>query len=348
MAKMGIVQGYDDGFFYPAKSITRAEFATVAMRFDILINGATHGLTDISGHWAEGYIASAYQIGWVDGYEDGSFRPNQPITRTEAAKLINRVLKRRVDQVGLLKEIVIKWPDLEVEHWGYYELMEATISHDYERRYEDRIMEDWTGKGTDMYFATDDIPTPSQSELPPYQPSPGTVVWTEQNTEPEAVIVVEAEQTKEHEVPSEAFQIPKEDYEEFLRIMAILEQEAAVKAIAEAEAKAEADARAATEAEAAKVEMVTLSKEEYEMIMKAISDRKQEETAIPEPVSEVYHKQIPIETPQPQATNATHTVAVGDTLWGLSVKYDTSVAAIKALNGLTSDVVQVGWQLKVR
>lgn len=147
-----IVNGYPDGNFYPDNAITRAEFATIAMRFDILDENATHGFIDISGHWAEKYIASAYQMGWVDGYEDGSFKPDQPITRTEAAKLINRVLKRRIDQVGIKQELVIRWPDLPIEHWGYYELMEATISHDYVRRYEGRVMEDWTGAGIDIDF----------------------------------------------------------------------------------------------------------------------------------------------------------------------------------------------------
>ena len=341
MANMKIVLGYDDGFFYPAKPITRAEFATIAMRFDILIENATHGLTDISGHWAERYIASAYQIGWVDGYEDGSFLPNKPITRTEAAKLINRVLKRRVDQVGLLSEIVIKWPDLEIEHWGYYELMEATISHDYERRYEDRVMENWTGKGTDMYFATDDIPTPTPDQLPPYQPSPVITVWTEPDAEamqePEIISLPEAYVETPIElvslpVPSETVDIAKDEYEELLRILAIQEQEEAIRAAEEAEAKT-------NEKEAKKAEtpeMVTLTKEEYEELLKAVSTRIQKEEPQLQP------------QPQPQSITITHTVVLGDTLYGISKKYGMTIAEIKALNGLTSDVIQVGKQLIVK
>ena len=307
MENLKIVQGYEDGFFYPVKPITRAEFATVTMRFDILIEDATHGFTDITGHWAEKYIASAYQVGWVDGYEDGSFKPDKPITRTEAAKLINRVLKRRVDQVGLLQEIVIKWPDLEVEHWGYYELMEATISHDYVRRYEERVMENWTGKGTDMYFSTDDIPAPLPEQLPPYQPSPEIVMWTPQITEP-------APEPEENEAVTETIDIPKDEYEELLKILA--EQEAETEAEEEAEAKA--------------LEMITLSKEEYDAIMKAVSEREPEEEPLPQPAV------------------VTHTVVIGDTLWALSEKYGTTISAIKALNGLTSDVIQLGQQLRVK
>ena len=335
MANLGIVQGYEDGFFYPVQPITRAEFATVTMRFDILIEDATHGFTDISGHWAERYIASAYQVGWIDGYEDGSFQPDKPITRTEAAKLINRVLKRRVDQVGLLGEIVIKWPDLEVEHWGYYELMEATISHDYERRYEERVMENWTGKGTDMYFSTDDIPTPSPDQLPPYQPSPERFVWTEQNTEPVWVPEIVAEPAEYIEEAPEAapisdtaetISIPKEDYEELLRILAIKEQEEAIKAAEEAEARAKAEEEAAI---AIAREMVTISKEEYEAIMKAISEINTE--ALPKKPAEA----------------VTHTVVLGDTLWAISEKYGTTIWEIKVLNGLTSDVIHLGQQLRV-
>ena len=174
MANLGVIRGRGDGFFYPKEAITRAEFVAIATRFDVLIENPTHGFSDIAGHWAEDYIASAYQIGWVDGYEDGTFRPDDLITRSEVAKLINRVLKRRVDQVGLMTSIAPKWPDLPVEHWGYYELMEATTSHDYERRYDNRVMENWTGRANDINFSTTHLPTPSPEQLPVYQPSPVT------------------------------------------------------------------------------------------------------------------------------------------------------------------------------
>ena len=152
LTKAKILKGDDMGNFRPRSSVTRAEFAAIATRFDNLPADANHGLTDIAGHWAEEAIAAAYQMGWVDGYEDGSFRPNDPITRAEAAKLINRVLKRRVDQHGLLDELVIDWPDLPVEHWAYYELMEATVSHESHHRYDNRIMEKWTGPADDINF----------------------------------------------------------------------------------------------------------------------------------------------------------------------------------------------------
>ena len=152
LSNAGIVKGDLNTHYNPLNMITRAEFATIATRFDSLNENATHGLIDISGHWAERQIAAAYQMGWVNGYEDGTFRPDEPITRAEAAKLINQVLKRRVDQEGLLAELVIEWPDLPVEHWAYYEIMEATISHEYNRRYDDRVMENWTGPAPDINF----------------------------------------------------------------------------------------------------------------------------------------------------------------------------------------------------
>jgi len=212
----------------------------------------------------------------------------------------------------LLAEIVIKWPDLEVEHWGYYELMEATISHDYERRYEDRVTENWTGKGTDLYFGTDDIPTPSPEELPPYQPSPGTIVWTEQVAElpwqePE---ITPAEVTQEAGLPSETetVDISNEVYEEYQRILAVQEQELSAK-----------------EAAAKSSEIVTLSREEYEKIINAVSLN---------------------ESAQHEAVK--HTVVIGDTLWDIAEKYNTTISEIKALNGLTSDVIQLGQQIRVR
>ena len=155
LASVGIVNGDENSDFRPLDMVTRAEFAAMATRFDNLTDDATHGLTDISGHWAEMPIAASYQMGWVDGYEDGTFRPDNPITRAEAAKLINRVLKRRVDQNGLMHDLVIEWPDLPIAHWAYYEIMEATISHKSFYRYDNRVMEKWSGSSSDLDFTID-------------------------------------------------------------------------------------------------------------------------------------------------------------------------------------------------
>lgn len=154
MRKSGVIQGYEDGTFRPASHITRAEFLAIAVRFDGLISGAENSFTDTAEHWAESYISTAVSRGWADGYPDGTFLPNQPITRAEAVKLINRVLERGVDKQGLPPELAAEWSDVGEDYWGYFEIQEATVSHYYERRYpngEDNV-ENWTGGRADLDF----------------------------------------------------------------------------------------------------------------------------------------------------------------------------------------------------
>jgi len=83
LSSIDILSGYPDGTFKPGNAITRAEFATIASRFDQLVSTDSNAFSDISGHWAVGYINSASAKGWMNGYEDGSFKPNNKITRAE-------------------------------------------------------------------------------------------------------------------------------------------------------------------------------------------------------------------------------------------------------------------------
>lgn len=136
-----IITGYTDGSFRPDAYITRAELAAIASRFDDISGGETR-LTDIDGHWAEDLISSAYNKGWVDGYPDGSFRPDQNITRAEVMTLVNRVLERAVDQDGMLDDMVT-WSDNQPSSWYYEAVQEATNSHDYSRD-EGETLETWT------------------------------------------------------------------------------------------------------------------------------------------------------------------------------------------------------------
>ncbi len=84
-----------------------------------------------------GHINSAAEYGWISGYEDGTFRPNQYITRAEAVSMVNRVLNRYADAEFVDSNLteMTTFVDLEVEpkHWGYYPIMEATNGHAYER-----------------------------------------------------------------------------------------------------------------------------------------------------------------------------------------------------------------------
>nr|WP_268238213.1 S-layer homology domain-containing protein [Paenibacillus aceti] len=132
MTNAGIITGYPDGVFKPGQSITRAEFAAIAARFDKLDERESGLFTDISGHWAEKYILSAGNKGWIKGYTDGTFRPNQYITRAEAMSFINSVLNRKVKEDGIHKDAK-KWPDNPATSWFYEDVIEATNNHDYSR-----------------------------------------------------------------------------------------------------------------------------------------------------------------------------------------------------------------------
>ena len=141
LSNAGIITGYPDGTFRPDASITRAELATIAAKFDDLESGICR-LTDIGGHWAEQYIVSAYSKGWVDGYPDGTYRPDNSITRAEVVTLVNHVLERAVDTDGMLDDM-ITWSDNLPSAWYYEAIQEATNSHDYDRL-ETEEYEDWT------------------------------------------------------------------------------------------------------------------------------------------------------------------------------------------------------------
>jgi len=153
MANAGILQGdWYYGTFRPGESITRAEFATIAMRFDNMGLNYSHNFDDVVGHWAERHIAAAANRGWILGYPDGTFRPDQHITRAEAATLINRVLERVLDSHGFLNWMGIDWPDLTRYHWAFYAMQEATVSNEFERRYPNSSLKNWTRPGEDFDF----------------------------------------------------------------------------------------------------------------------------------------------------------------------------------------------------
>ena len=107
---MGIVKGHNDGTFAPNAPITRAEFAAIAARFDDKNTDTSSKFTDIASHWAKNEIGIAANKGWINGYPDGTFRPNQYITRAEAMTLVNRVLNRLPENSSDLLDSMIKWP----------------------------------------------------------------------------------------------------------------------------------------------------------------------------------------------------------------------------------------------
>mgnify|MGYP004453120535 CR=1 FL=1 len=133
LSNMGILKGYEDGTFHPNAPVTRAEFAAIAARFS---DGAADDYATFSDvpndYWASKEIAKAAKLGWIKGYTDGTFRPTNNITRAEVMTLVNRVLERGVDEEGLTED-AIQWADNKPDDWYYYDVQEATNSHEYVR-----------------------------------------------------------------------------------------------------------------------------------------------------------------------------------------------------------------------
>lgn len=145
LSSMGIVKGHNDGTFAPNTPITRAEFAAIAARFDDKNTDTSSKFTDIASHWAKNEIGIAANKGWINGYPDGTFRPNQYITRAEAMTLVNRVLNRLPENSSDLLDSMIKWPDnSDASAWYYLAVQEATNSHAYSDKSKDDKYEKWT------------------------------------------------------------------------------------------------------------------------------------------------------------------------------------------------------------
>ena len=143
LSAMGIVKGDSHGKFNPNAPITRAEFAAIAARFDDKANTTTADFSDIASHWAKNEISAASNNGWITGYPDGTFRPDNKITRAEAMALVNRVLKRLPETEEDLHDDMIKWSDnSDVSQWFYLDVQEATNSHYYQTK--ENQFEKWT------------------------------------------------------------------------------------------------------------------------------------------------------------------------------------------------------------
>ena len=130
LTNAGIIDGYEDGTFKPNGNITRAEFATIAVRFFEATYEGENLFPDIDGHWAQDYINEAANAGIVDGYPDGTFGPQKLITRAEAMTMVNRTIDRHPHEDHLLDDMIV-WPDNPETAWYYEQVQEATNSHEY-------------------------------------------------------------------------------------------------------------------------------------------------------------------------------------------------------------------------
>ena len=134
LASLGMVEGVGGGKFVPERTITRAEFTVMAMRFARLPEGGENPFSDVtSSDWFYDQVVGAVQYGWITGYTDGTFRPEATITRAEVTAITNRLLDRAADEdyvddhAGELRQ----FPDVSASYWAYHDIVEATNAHSY-------------------------------------------------------------------------------------------------------------------------------------------------------------------------------------------------------------------------
>ena len=155
LAKAGIIKGDPAGTYRPGDPITRAEMAAIIARFgDFKEGGKT--FSDISGHWAQKYIELAASNGWINGNPDGTFKPNNKITRAETVAMINRVLNRQTESNDDLLPVsqMTNWSDnMDTAKWYYRDMQEATNNHKAER-VGTSMYEKWTEKLPDIDWAS--------------------------------------------------------------------------------------------------------------------------------------------------------------------------------------------------
>lgn len=137
-----LMLGRPGGVFEPSAYITRGEFAVVAAQFSNAQYSGPDLFSDISDHWARDYINRAANEGWIAGYPDGSFGPDDYITRAQVMALVNEVLDRAPDADYMLDDMIV-WPDNPEGAWYYEDVQEATNSHSYEWRNTQHTSEEW-------------------------------------------------------------------------------------------------------------------------------------------------------------------------------------------------------------
>ncbi len=108
-------------------------------------NAGMAPFADAKGHWAEAAINQAYANGRINGYPDGTFRPNNHITRAEAVKVLNKLYDRSVNLTGLRDVLtnIVPFNDVNASHWAYYEIIESSNTHEFYRTEKGMVDETW-------------------------------------------------------------------------------------------------------------------------------------------------------------------------------------------------------------
>ena len=134
LASLGMINGVGDNKFEPERSITRAEFTAIAMRFARMPNAGDNQFSDVSERaWYYEYVAGSTEYGWINGYPDGCFGPNDNINRGQVTAIVNRMLARSADKeyVDSHTEKLVSFSDVARSHWAYYHIAEATNFHSF-------------------------------------------------------------------------------------------------------------------------------------------------------------------------------------------------------------------------
>lgn len=137
LASLGIISGVGDNRFEPDRSITRAEFTALAMKFTVGAEKEENIFSDVKPtDWFYEAVTGSIQFGWINGYGDGTFRPNNTITRAEVTAIVNKMLGREGDQAFIQQhqEELKRFTDVTSAHWAYHHIVEATNEHDYTKQ----------------------------------------------------------------------------------------------------------------------------------------------------------------------------------------------------------------------
>ena len=136
LSSLGILDGIGNEMYDPDRVITRGEFAAIATRFAKANNNGNVSFEDVSAvDWFYNAVLTATNYGWIDGYEDNTFKPYSTITRAEVTTIVNRMLARRADKDFVADHIhnMRTFNDVDSSFWAYHYIMEATNGHDYDR-----------------------------------------------------------------------------------------------------------------------------------------------------------------------------------------------------------------------
>lgn len=143
LASIGVIKGVGNNDFAPDRAITRAEFTVIAMRFADLDTSGENIFSDVDADdWFYDQVIGSIKYGWINGYEDGTFRPNNTITRAEVTTITNRMLGRVADEDYIERHAgeLRRFPDVSENYWAYFQIVEATNAHDFKR---DQGVESW-------------------------------------------------------------------------------------------------------------------------------------------------------------------------------------------------------------